>query len=100
MPGASNGPSPQQRAGKFVQEGEVMMSDGDDIVVYYKTPFPSPPRLEIVELKLSWFKEVPFDKKYFRIYQIESGSFHIANDHPEKSLNAWAIVKWRAEGSR
>jgi hypothetical protein len=84
----------------FVQEGEVTVRDGEEVLVHYQTLFQSPPSLTIVELRQSYSKKKPFGKGDFSFVQQDRAFFKIANNHPEQNLGGWATVKWRAEGVR
>ncbi|HEV3115961.1 MAG TPA: hypothetical protein VGY58_02830 [Gemmataceae bacterium] len=83
-----------------VQEGIVTVRDGDEVQVCYKPVYHAPPRLAIVEISQSWFKDLPFKKEDFELRQQEAASFKILGKHRERHYGAWAIVKWRAEGVR
>jgi hypothetical protein len=81
-----------------IQEGELTMRDGEELLVNYQKPFQSRPRLVIVELVQSRFDMKPYNKNDFQFLQQEAAYFKIQNTHAEQGRGAWALVKWRAEG--
>jgi hypothetical protein len=82
-----------------VQEGEVVVRDGTEVQVCYKMAFSSPPRLRFT-VSQAWFKDKPFHESDFEIVQQDANCFKIRNNHSEMNRNSWAVVKWRAEGTR
>jgi hypothetical protein len=81
-----------------LQEGELTLRDGEEVLVNYQKPFLSRPRLVIVELVQSQFDVKPYSKNDFRFLQQEADYFKIQNMHGEPGRGAWATLKWRAEG--
>jgi hypothetical protein len=100
LPELARTPSTSSRGRMCVEEGYITVRDGDEAQVAYKPVYHAPPRLMIVEISQSWFKEAPFKKDDFELRQQEATSFKILNKHGERQYGAWAIVKWRAEGIR
>jgi hypothetical protein len=90
----------KESPGKFIQEGTVTLRDGEETRIIYKVPYLSPPRLTIVKFEQSWFKQVPFKLSDFKFLQQEALFFRIQNNHVERQDGAWAVLKWRAEGTR
>jgi hypothetical protein len=82
----------------IVQEGEVTVQDGEEVQVWYKEPFQSPPRLFIVEYRQSRFYKKPYTKGDLQFGKQLTTYFKIKNDHTEQVFSSWATVKWRAEG--
>jgi Leucine rich repeat/Leucine Rich repeat len=82
------------------QEGTVTLRDGEETKVYFRQPFDSAPRVMVLRLNQSWFKDKPYSKNDFEIDRIESTYFRIRNNHHEPNSGAWAVVEWRAEGTR
>jgi len=85
--------------GKLVQEGYVTIRDGEDALVVFPKPYASAPTLTF-KIDQVWFKSVPFNRQDFRIAHNEPYSFRIENNHRERLDGAWAVIKWRAEGTR
>ncbi len=81
-----------------VQEGEVTLRDGDEATVSYPKAYESPPRLVIVELRQSWFKDKPYSKSDFQFVAQTATGFRVVNNHPEPARGSTATFKWRAEG--
>jgi hypothetical protein len=78
-------------------QGDVTVREGDTIEVRYKTPFQTPPRLVLVELRGSNARETYYSKDDFQIVRQGTTSFTVRNNHAEHG-ESWATVRWRAEG--
>src|SRR5438132_14147027 len=50
------------RPGEFVQDGTVVVRDGEEAQVRFKKLFDAPPKVEVVGFVQSWFKEEPYSK--------------------------------------
>jgi Leucine rich repeat len=87
------------QVGGQTQQGTVALRAGDEVHVTFSTPFGSPPRISIVEMNQSWFKEKPYSAADFEVIKVDAKSFTLRNKHPEKYYGSWAAVKWRAEGA-
>jgi hypothetical protein len=85
--------------GKLVQEGYVTIRDGEDALVIFPKPYASPPTLTF-KIDQVWLKSIPFNRQDFRIAHNDPYSFRIENNHRERLDGAWAVIKWRAEGTR
>jgi hypothetical protein len=85
--------------GKLVQEGYVTIRDGEDALVVFPKPYAAAPTLTF-KINQVWFKTIPFSRQDFRIAHNEPYSFRIENNHRERQDGAWAVIKWRAEGTR
>jgi hypothetical protein len=83
---------------QLVQEGELTLQDGEEKEVLYKTPYEAPPRLGILELKISSFQRRPFRKDDFQFVDQSQSGFRIQNTHPEQQQGSWVTIRWRAEG--
>jgi Leucine-rich repeat (LRR) protein len=84
----------------FVQKGTTTLRDGQQTEVRFNEAFESVPRLTIVGFNQSWFQRRPYAKDDFEIVQLNSASFTVQNNHREQSEGSWAIIEWRAEGTR
>jgi len=84
---------------KFVQEGVVTIKDLEDATVVYPKPFAGRPILTF-KIDQVWYKQVPYARENFRITKNEAYYFKIDNNHPEKFDGAWAVIRWKAEGTR
>jgi hypothetical protein len=81
-----------------VQEGVITLRAGEEVRVYFRKPFRSPPRLEIAGFQESWFADKPYGKDNFQFVQVDAVCFCVRNDHAERTQGSWAVVKWRATG--
>jgi hypothetical protein len=81
-----------------VQEGTVIIRDGEEAMVAFKQAFQAAPRIEITGFVQSVFKDVPYSKKSFEIVQPTAFGFAVRTDHHEQSLGSFAELKWRATG--
>jgi hypothetical protein len=88
------------RPGEFVQEGTVVVRDGEEAQVYFKKPFDAPPQIEVTGFVQSWFKTEPFSKKSFEIVQPATNNFKIRSTHSEQALGSFAEIKWKATGTK
>jgi len=91
---------PEGIQGTFVQKGSIALGDDEQVTVSFETPFQSTPRLAIVGFNQSYFKDIPYKKDDFQIIHLDVAHFTIQNNHREKGLGSWAMVEWRAEGTR
>jgi hypothetical protein len=87
-----------RRSDELVQEGTVVVRDGEEAKVAFKKAFQSAPQIEITGFVQSVFKEVPYSKKSFEIAQTTGFGFTIRTDHHEQGFGAFAELKWRATG--
>lgn len=88
------------RSDVAVEEGELTLVDGQEVIVVFKTPFQTPPRLSVIGFKNSWFTAPPYRKEDFTFVRQAANSFTIHNNHADVYQGAWATIKWRAEGVR
>jgi hypothetical protein len=85
-------------AGDLVEEGELSVLDGATLTVNYKTPFQSPPRLTVSEIRESRFRDRPYSKLSFSFPVVTATYFTLQNNHSEPDVGGWAIIRWRAQG--
>jgi hypothetical protein len=90
----------ESRPGAFMQEGNVVVRDGEEVQVQFKKPFDAPPRLEITGFVQSWFKNEPYSKSSFEIVQPSALGFKIHSNHREQGYGSFAEIKWRATGTK
>jgi hypothetical protein len=88
------------RSDQLVQEGTVVVRDGEEAKIAFKRAFQAPPRIEITGFVQSVFKEVPYSKKSFEIVQPTVVGFTVRTEHHEQGLGAFAEIKWRATGTK
>jgi hypothetical protein len=88
------------RPGELVQEGTVVVRDGEEAQVYFKKPFDAPPRIEVTGFVQSWFKAEPYGKNSFEIVQPATNNFKIRSNHREQTLGSFAEIKWKATGTK
>ncbi len=83
-----------------VQEGEVLVWEGDEVLVRYPKAFKTAPSLTLVEIRQSWCRDVekPYSKGDFVLLQQEATGFKVVNNHPGPGRASEATIKWRAEG--
>jgi hypothetical protein len=89
-----------QVPGHAVQEGTVLVRDGEPARVVYKTPFQGTPRVLLLGFESSYFKDTPYHLSDFQVVRQGADFFLIESQHREQHLGAWAVLKWRAEGVR
>jgi hypothetical protein len=87
-----------RRSEELVQEGTVVVRDGEEAKVAFKKAFQAAPQIEITGFVQSVFKQVPYSKKSFEILQTTGFGFTIRTDHHEQGFGAFAELKWRATG--
>jgi len=97
-PDAAHAPFPAH-ASRKVQEGTVVLRDGEETRVSYPAAFATPPRLAIVGFNQSLFKEKPYEAADFEILELTAQYFKIRNNHRERDMGSWVAVSWRAEGT-
>src|SRR5438552_1755005 len=71
LPDLAHTPSSSNRGRLCVEEGYITVRDGEEAQVAYKPVYHAPPRLVIVEISQSWFKQAPFKKDDFELRQQE-----------------------------
>jgi hypothetical protein len=91
---------PEGVLGTFVQKGSIALRDDEQVTIRFQTPFQSSPRLAIVGFNQAYFRDIPYKKDDFQVLQLEATFFAIQNKHREKELGSWAMIEWRAEGTR
>ena len=96
----SNGTATPGAAEELVQEGTVLVRDGEEAQVYFKKPFGAPPRIEVTGFVQSWFKSEPYNKNSFEIVQPATNNFKLRSNHHEQALGSFAEVKWKAIGKK
>jgi hypothetical protein len=87
------------QASGSVQEGQVVVRDGQETTVKFKKPYASTPNLEIVEIVQAWSRDVPFSRENFTLSAETPVTFNIESNHPEDYWGSWAVIKWRARGT-
>src|SRR5262245_62574484 len=96
---AAHAPLFPAHSSRKVQEGTVVLRDGEETRVSYQAPFATPPRLAIVGFNQSLFKEKPYEAADFEILELTALYFKIRNNHRERDMGSWVAVSWRAEGT-
>src|SRR5438128_5781716 len=91
LPDLAHAPAFAAHGRTCVEEGSVTVRDGQEVQVCYKPVYHASPRLVIVEISQSWFKDLPFKKADFELRQQEATSFKILGKHGERQYGAWAI---------
>src|SRR5262249_3321612 len=62
-------PFSDSRPGAFVQDGTVVVRDGEEVQINFKKPFDALPRIEITGFVQSLFKSESYSKSSFEIVQ-------------------------------
>jgi len=88
------------RPGELMQEGTVVVRDGEEAQVNFKKPFDAPPRIEVTGFVQSWFKTEPYSKNSFELVNTSTCFFKIRSNHREQMLGSFAEIKWKATGTK
>jgi hypothetical protein len=89
-----------RRSDELVQEGTVVVRDGEEAKVAFKRAYQTAPAIEITGFVQSVFKDVPYSKKSFEVVNSTTVGFTVRTEHHEQSLGSFAEIKWRATGTR
>jgi hypothetical protein len=92
------GPFPERKPEELVQEGTVVVRDGEEAKVSFKKAFQTPPRVEMTGFVQSWFKDEPYSKKSFEIVDTTGVGCTIRTSHHEQGRGSFAEIKWKATG--
>jgi hypothetical protein len=89
-----------RRSDELVQEGTVVVRDGEEAKVAFKRAYQTAPAIEITGFVQSVFKDVPYSKKSFEMVNSTTVGFTVRTEHHEQGLGSFAEIKWRATGTR
>ena len=90
----------ERRSNELVQEGTIVVRDGEDAKVAFKKAYQTAPAIEITGFVQSVFKDVPYNKRSFEVVNSTTVGFTVRTDHHEQSLGSFAEIKWRATGTK